>query len=159
MTFNLQGYHLVHRAIKEQKPHQKYSLAPKKLLLVLKRIHGDSGKQQKPPVVSPGEKLCSPGGWMVLAELREPKSDRITSEHGTVEGNKTTPGTAGSPWERRCHGGEGATGTHKIRNVSPASFRHWELSSYLGYRELKTVNTTLHGFLARPCSHRFYEGY
>lgn len=45
MTFNLQVYYLVQRAIKEQKPHYKYSLVPKKLLLVLKRIHGDSAKK------------------------------------------------------------------------------------------------------------------
>lgn len=53
------------------------------------------------------------------------------------------------PWVDRCHEGEGATGTYKIRSLSPAFLRHWELSSYLDYRELKTVNTTLHGFLAQ----------
>lgn len=45
MTFNLQVYYLVQRAIKEQKPNYKYNLVPKKLLLVLKRIHGDSAKK------------------------------------------------------------------------------------------------------------------
>lgn len=40
MTFNLQVYYLVQRAIKEQKPHYKYSLVPKKLLLFLKESMG-----------------------------------------------------------------------------------------------------------------------
>lgn len=69
------------------------------------------------------------------------------SQSITLPWEKNTAGTAGFPWEHRYM--EERSHRHKI-SVPPAFFRHWELSSYLDYRELKTVNTTLHGFLAQP---------
>lgn len=99
MTFNLQVYYLVQRAIKEQKPHYKYSLVPKKLLLFLKESMGIQ------PVFSPGEKLSSPKGWIVLTQLRWPKLNGIISEHNTAMGKKHSR-YCRLPLGTQVHGGE-----------------------------------------------------